>query len=767
MTALMSPLPLTRRRNLLANMTWRRIGVLGGGLYVGLLLGLAACSRKPAEEVAVAVPFPSQAFGQTSASCRECHADIFNAWKATDHALANQPVTEADLTGAFDPAREEADGGSRFHVRRAADGQPQMIEGDPVAGGTIHPVEAVLGYKPSRQMLVPAKGERWQAVDLAWDPAKREWFNVFADEHRHAGEWGHWTGRGMNWNSMCAHCHMTGYRKNYDETTDSYRSAWIEHGVGCIQCHGAVSSDHGRGGGGAKAASDPAQAWIRDRKRAMDTCAYCHARNEQLTAEFPPGASYHDHFRLELPMDPREFWPDGQQRDEVFNWTSVTHSRMYHAGVTCLDCHDPHTTKTILPVENNMLCQQCHGAPGRVMPGTLIQAPAIDPLTHSRHPEGSTGSQCVSCHMPTTNYMVRSPRHDHGWLKPDPLLTKELGIPNACNRCHTDQSVDWAIEHANAWYGEKLESRQRTRTRAVAAAQAGNPGAAKALLELFATEDISAWRATYLELLVGQVRDPAVASAARAALKDDDPLVRSAATHVLSNETAYAAELKTLLGDPVRVVRLDAAWAVAPELPRGSAAEQELLEYLRLSADQPAGRLRLGQFYANTGRLNEAEAAMRRAAAWDPRSSGIHESHALVLQALGRVGEAANALYRAAQLEPENGALMMRAGLGYAEAQKFPEAENALRAAVQRQPELHRAWYNLGLLLAQNDRASEALAALAEAERRAPEVADYPYAAATIHWQTGDRESARAAASRALAADPNHRPAQQLLGPGR
>ena len=60
--------------------------------------------------------------------------------------------------------------------------------------------------------------------------------------------------------------------------------------------------------------------------------------------------------------------------------------------------------------------------------------------------------------------MQRDPRHDHGFLKPDPLLTKELGIPNACNRCHTDRTVDWAITHADAWYGTKMQSRQRERT---------------------------------------------------------------------------------------------------------------------------------------------------------------------------------------------------------------------------------------------------------------------------------------------------------------
>ncbi|MPZ19072.1 MAG: hypothetical protein GEV06_14330 [Luteitalea sp.] len=725
--------------------------------------GVAACTRE--RRVATETPLlPSQAVAQTSASCRECHGDIVAAWAGTDHARANQPVEDADLAGAFDPPRAEEDGGSRFRVGRSEKGHPQMIAGDPSAGSATHPVEAVLGWKPSRQVLVPAEGGRWQAVDLAWDPARQEWFNVFGNERRHAGEWGHWTGRGMNWNSMCAHCHMTGYRKHYDAATDRYRSTWVEHGVGCIQCHGPVSATHGRRSANeSKDSSGSRLAWIRDPQRAMERCAYCHARNEPLTAELPPGANYHDHFRLTLPVDPAMFWPDGQQRDEVFNWTSVMLSRMRHAGVTCTDCHDPHTTKPMLPVRNNALCLQCHSAPGQVMPDTGIEAPAIDPTAHSHHAADSTGNQCVTCHMPTTSYMVRSPRHDHGWLKPDPLLTKELGIPNACNRCHTDESVDWAIAHVTKWYGDRLESRQRARARAVAAVQAGDASAEQALLRLLASEDIAAWRATYLQLLAGRPDAPAVVSAARAALRDADPLVRASAVQVLTGESSTAAALGPSLRDPARLVRLDAAWAQAATLPAGSAVERELLDYLDLLLDQPSGRLRRGQFLANTSRLEEAEAEMRLAATWDRYSAGIHESHGRVLQALGRAGDAADAWSRAAELEPDNGELMLRAGLAYAEANRLPEAEMALRAAVERQPALHRGWYNLGLLLAQTSRRDEALETLAEAERRAPAVPEYPYAAATIHWQLGDRDRAVAAARRALAADSGFAPARTLL----
>ena len=48
--------------------------------------------------------------------------------------------------------------------------------------------------------------------------------------------------------------------------------------------------------------------------------------------------------------------------------------------------------------------------------------------------------------MPQTPYMQRHNRHDHGFTTPDPLLTKQIGTPNACNRCHMDKNADWSLE---------------------------------------------------------------------------------------------------------------------------------------------------------------------------------------------------------------------------------------------------------------------------------------------------------------------------------
>ncbi len=700
-----------------------------------------------------------------SRECLECHEDIYKSWSTSHHAFAHRPIDEKLDRPTVEPTREFTAHGVDYRVEWK-DGKPHFTEKRGNYPAETYLAEFILGYTPLHQFIVPIGGGRYQAAELAWDPAKKEYFNVFGDERRQPGEWGHWRGRGMNWNSMCAHCHTTGYEKNYNPVTDTYATKWVEHGVGCAQCH-AMPADHAEkerakaklpGPKPEKPALDGA-AIAAKRQLAGETCAPCHARNELLTGSLTPGVRYHDHYRITLPTDAAVFYPDGQVLDEDFNWTSLITSRMGgKAGVTCLDCHDPHSGKTILPVQNNAICMQCHSAPGR------NNAPVIDPLAHSRHKAGSTGNQCVTCHMPTTTYMQRDPRHDHGFLKPDPLLTKELGIPNACNRCHTDKSVDWAIEHSEAWYGDKLNSRQRERTRVVAAAQASKPEALEKLLALIASEEVPAWKATLTLLTRNYLgTSPRVLENARAMLKDADPLVRSAGAQIVAAVPGETPALRPLLNDATRLVRLDAAWALSTELPDGSPARRELEAYLAVSADQPAGRMRLGQDLFNRGRGPEAEAQLRKATEWDPNSAGIHEAHGIILNELGRPDEAAAALWRAARLNAADYQAAFNAALAFAAARKLADAELAFREAVKRNPRFDRAHYNLGLLLAQTGRIQEGITQLQTAEQLAPRVADYPYARATLHWQRGERAAALAAARRALEADPTHAPSRQLL----
>ncbi len=720
-------------------------------LKLGILLGVTCVllSRGLNAEV-----ITDTNYGRKSEDCRSCHSSIYESWNKSHHALAHRAVDLRDDSQAFEKLHDILIEGVHYHSK-ITEGTVSITENRLSGTPYTYLAAFVMGTSPLRQYIIPTGNGRYQANELAYDPHKKEWFNVFGSEHRLPGEWGQWQGRGMNWNSMCAQCHLTDFSKNYNPLTDSYSSHWTEHGVGCIQCHGDLDKDHAK----KKSTNKGDQtSLIAKRKIEIETCAPCHARNEALTGEPRAGMKYSDHFRLTLPTEASTFYPDGQMKDEDFNWTSFQTSRMGgKASVSCLDCHDPHSNKTLLSASNNALCLQCHVA------NNLRNAPVIDPVSHSHHIAGSTGNLCINCHMPTTTYMQRDPRHDHGFLRPDPLLTKELGIPNACNKCHSEKSVDWQIAATNTWYGVKMDSRQRSRARAINAAQKGIDHSEDALLKLIVTEDIPAWRATLILLTRPWAVEPSVRSIVTALLKDEDPLVRSAAVQVLGTQGDLLDTLTPYLKDESRLVRVDTEWALSSHLEDTSKERKELNAYLAVSSDQPAGQVRIAEDLFNRGHIAESEVPLRKAILWDSNAAEAHHTLGLVLDNLNRQAEAAESLWRAAELDSRNAVFALQAGLEFAGSSKVKEAEKALKEAVLRDPGLDRAWYNLGLLLNQDRSTHEALDALAHAEQAAPGIADYPYAVATILWQQGDHISAKLAAKRALSIDPNHRGARSLI----
>src|SRR5690606_28227158 len=95
--------------------------------------------------------------------------------------------------------------------------------------------------------------------------------------------------------------------------------------------------------------------------RQVETCAPCHSRRSIIHPDYRPGDSFLDAFQP-LMLDAGLYHDDGQILDEVYEYGSFTQSRMYHEGVRCSDCHDPHSLK--LKYQGNRLCAQCH-EPGK------------------------------------------------------------------------------------------------------------------------------------------------------------------------------------------------------------------------------------------------------------------------------------------------------------------------------------------------------------------------------------------------------------------
>ena len=692
-----------------------------------------------------------------SAKCQECHSEVHHKWHGSHHAQANR-LLQSDLDTLPFTGQKFHSGNEKWSFTNNHK-QPTIS-----SNNKKHEAGMVIGKDPLIQYLVAASDGRWQAPNAAWDPHKKEWFDIFNGDKRTENDWGHFTGQGMNWNSQCAWCHMTDYDKGYDLATDTYKSTWSEMGIGCTQCHSDLLENPSHDSGCLIDIDQERKTKKEKPNIAFDNCATCHSRRTAFDDDFKAGDKYGDHYGLQLPTQAHLYYPDGQIKDEVYVWASLRTSNMGHKGVQCSDCHDPHSNELKHPVQNNMLCMSCHagGSNGRVS-GAIV----IDPNNHSHHAAGTAGSSCVDCHMTHTTYMGRDDRRDHGFHVPDPLMTKELGIPNACNKCHTDKDADWSIKWTNTWYGEKMNSpertRQRARTRAISSAYEGNPDSIEALLKAHKEEPNPYWQASLLEIMQPWGADPRVQYLGRSGVHHKESIVRASACRLMEFSPENTPWLEPMLKDPIKEVRLAAAWALRSQLTPQSSALLELTESFKFTADQPASNMRMMQLAYEAQNYPEAEKWIKRALQMDQTSPPTHEYYAILLSQMNRPQEALEQLQVASKLAPDNTNYLYQMALAYAELKQKDQTEKLLKQVIEINPSHERAFYNLSIIYAERNQLDEAIKFVSQSEQINPAIPDYPYLRATLHLRQDDKAKAFDACRTVLGINRNYQPAINLI----
>ena len=98
--------------------------------------------------------------------------------------------------------------------------------------------------------------------------------------------------------------------------------------------------------------------------------------------------------------------------------------------------------------------------------------------------------------------------------------------------------------------------------------------------------------------------------------------------------------LEPMLKDPVKEVRLAAAWALRSQLTPQSSALLELTESFKFTADQPASNIRMMQLAYEAQNYPEAEKWIKRALQMDQTSPQTHEYYAILLSQMNRPQEA-------------------------------------------------------------------------------------------------------------------------------
>jgi predicted CXXCH cytochrome family protein len=573
---------------------------------------------------------------------------------------------------------------------------------------------------------------------------------------------------------MCAECHATDLRRNWDSTASAYRTTWHRLDVGCQACHGP-GSRHVAWAEQARADSavpPPDSAWgleVRlpgpDARAEIETCARCHARRAPLGDGFEHRNRLMDDYLPAL-LDEGLYHADGQILEEVYEYGSFQQSRMLARGMRCSDCHDPHTQRTRAP--GNALCAACHNAAAPAARAGIdtrgLQQKAYDSVGHTFHRGSGPGTRCVDCHAPVTNYMVVDPRRDHSFRIPRPDLSVRIGTPNACTRCHAREGPQWAAERVAAWYGPARRQEEHFGI-GLEAGRRGADGAAAALQALARdTAQPAIARATALSLLV---RYPGASylPVFGAALSDPDPQVRRAALAGYAGLPAAnrVAAMGSLVTDPVRAVRIEAARMLVG-VPAGELGQwadpwaRALAEYVTVQrglADRSEGLANLGVLYLEQGRGADAERLFRQAVERDSTFVPGYINLADVRRSLSGEPSAEAILRAGVSRNPDAGPLHHALGLSLVRQQRREEGLVALGLAARLAPEDPRVGFVYAVALHDLGRPAEALRVLEGVQRRHPWDRESLLTLASYRAQAGDQAGAADLIQRLAAMNPD------------
>lgn len=692
-------------------------------------------------------------------SCRKCHKTEFHEWKKSDHYMSMLPPNDSTVKGDFNNATFTADGvtsrffkkGNKFYINtEGSDGKNHDFE-----------VKYIFGYKPLQQYLVQFPDGRMQVPRLSWDVNKKKWFNQYAGQKIPSHDWLHWTGNAQNWNTMCATCHSTNLRKNYDVKTDTYKTSYSIINVSCESCHGAGkqhvdfinSSDY-------KSGKKVSGSYLNLHKNTnqtelINTCAPCHARISEINKTHLNSKEIMDNYIAQIP-DSEFYYADGQVKDEDYIYTSFLQSKMYAKGVSCINCHNPHSTR--LKRIGNQTCTQCH------------LTTKYDVPTHTFHPKGTPSASCVNCHMPGKLFMGNDYRHDHSFRVPRPDLSVKYGTPNACSNCHKDKSEKTLAAAIVKWYGPKRKYHFAEDLIPGSKIDANSEKHLNNLIDnKFVPKIIKATATFYL----GQIQTETSLNILLARLKSKDAQNRYRALKSLASfsGSSWIDAVGPLLSDKVRAVRIAAAdlYITIPleQIPGHysdafALANIELKSSLTYQTDFSTGNVMLADYYLKLQDYKNAEKFYLRGLKKDSNMNYALLNLSALYNIVGKNDEALNSLKKAILNDPKNERIYYNMALIYNEIGNKEAAEKSFSKAIELKSTNPRVYYNYGLILNENKKFKEAVAVLHKGLTINPSATDLLYALTFVHIQTKNKDKAMQTAMKLKQLDPNNPTYQEI-----
>jgi len=389
---------------------------------VGLALGQDATAQTPVTQKNPVKEYVG------SRKCGRCHEQHYHGWKSTLHTKMEQRVI--------------------------ATGYNQTVLGDfsskdPDLTFTLDEVDMLVGSR-FKQRYAKKIGDDYYMLPAQWNVETDEWVPYNPKKDWWAAEKGlypkEWYKRPNS--KLCEGCHTTGF--------DIQTKKPVEQNIACEACHGP-----GRLHAKTEEKADIVNPARLSHERGNMICFQCHMRGRPPKGEFEtyawavgykPGDDLRKYWAYSKPSGKNQYglWADGYARKNRVQGNTFIQSKMYHKGVKCYTCHDPHGTRhtafTVKSADTNSICLSCHGenSQSAVFKNDLSE--------HTHHKATGSGSKCIECHMPKTGKnAVKWDSRDHSFTFISPLSTIRFGTPNGCNNCHTDKTPEWALKKVTDW----------------------------------------------------------------------------------------------------------------------------------------------------------------------------------------------------------------------------------------------------------------------------------------------------------------------------
>jgi len=393
---------------------------------VGFVFGQDAAIQTPVNQQE---PLPKYIGSQT---CEKCHEEYYSGWKMTRHNKMEQEVIKTGIAQNVlgDFSSEDSD-----------------------RSFSLNEVNMLVGSR-FKQRYAQKIGDDYYMLPAQWNVETKEWVKYHPKKDWWAAKKGlyptEWDKRPTS--KLCEGCHTTGFNIQTKQPA--------ERNITCEACHGpgSIHAD-------TEAEVDIINPAKLTHERGNMVCFQCHMSGRPPQGEFEtyawpvgytPGEDLKKYWFYSKPSGKNgyDLWADGYAHKNRVQGNTFIQSKMYHNGVSCFTCHDPHgsryTSFTVKSAETNSLCLSCHGenSPNSVFKNNQAE--------HSHHAATNRGSICIECHMPKTGKnAVKWDSRDHSFTFISPLATIRFGTPNGCNNCHTEKTPEWALKEVTDWIFSK------------------------------------------------------------------------------------------------------------------------------------------------------------------------------------------------------------------------------------------------------------------------------------------------------------------------